>query len=198
MTSPEPDWGAFYDRLHAFVSARIRNGADADDLVQRILERAVSRAPGAEIASTTGWLFRIARNSIADHYRNQARSLIAAADALDNEEPLGSSDDERAAVLTCMQPLLNALPHETSRLLQWADMEGRTMQSIADELGISLTAAKSRVQRARKDFVKITSDCCAITIDARGRVTDLTPKRTGAVDCPPCASSCSTDDRKVS
>lgn len=199
MTHSNPDWTVFYDKLHAFLAARIRNGADVDDLVQRILERAVSRAPSAEIASAAGWLFGIARNAIADHYREQARGLIAAADVLDTEEPLGSSDDERAAVLACMRPLLNALPHETAQLLQWADMDGRTMQSIADDLGISLTAAKSRVQRARKDFVKVTSDCCAITIDARGRVTDLTPKeRTRAVDCPPCAPNCCSGDRKTS
>ena len=199
MTRSDPDWAAFYDRLHAFVAGRVRNGADVDDLVQRILERAVSRAPGAEIGSTAGWLFGIARNAIADHYRDHARNLMAAADALDAAEAFGSSDDERAAVLACMRPLLDALPRETAQLLQWADMDGRTMQAIADELGISLTAAKSRVQRARKDFVKVTSHCCAITIDARGRVTGLTRKqRTGAIACPPCASDCSSDDRSAS
>lgn len=199
MMHPDPDWAMFYDRLHAFVAARIRNGADVDDLVQRILERAVSKAPGTEIASTAGWLFGIARNAIADHYREQARTLVAAADDLDGADPLGDSEDERAAVLACMRPLLAALPPETARLLQWADMEGRTMQAIAGELGISLTAAKSRVQRARKDFVQVTSDCCAITIDARGRVTGLTRRDTPrAADCPPCAASCSSDDRTSS
>ncbi len=198
-TRPDIDWTGFYDRLHAFVAARVRNDADADDLVQRILERAMSRAATVEIESTAGWLFGIARNAIADHYREQARTLVAAADALDATEPTGASEEERAAVLACMKPLLDSLPHETAQLLQWADMEGRTMQSIAGELGISLTAAKSRVQRARKDFVKVTSDCCAITIDARGRVTDLTPKDgPRAVDCPPCAENCGRDDRNAS
>jgi RNA polymerase sigma-70 factor, ECF subfamily len=160
----------------------------------------MSKAEHVEIESTAGWLFGIARNAIADHYREQARTLTAEADALDTAAPLGVSDDERAAVLACMKPLLDSLPGETAQLLQWADMEGRTMQSIAHELGISLTAAKSRVQRARKDFVKVTSDCCAITIDARGRVTDLTPRENNrAVQCPPCASNCSSDDdRKTS
>jgi RNA polymerase sigma-70 factor (ECF subfamily) len=199
MTGFDIDWAAFYNRLHAFVAARIRNDADVDDLVQRILERAVSKGASTEVENTAGWLFGIARNAIADHYREQARTLMAAADALDATEHLGTSEDERSAVLACMRPLLDSLPQDTAQLLQWADMEGRTMQSIADKLGISLTAAKSRVQRARKDFVKVTSDCCAITIDARGRVTDLSRReRTRAADCPPCASSCSSNDRKSS
>ena len=102
---------------------------------------------------------------------------------------LGASDEERALVIACIQPLLDALPSDATQLLRWADMEGRSMQSIADELGISLTAAKSRVQRARKDFVKTTSECCAITVDARGRVTGLTPRNTPkAIECASCVT----------
>jgi hypothetical protein len=55
------------------------------------------------------------------------------------------------------------------------------------------------VQRARKEFVKATRDCCAITVDARGRVTSLTPKNnSSAVECDPTASCCPTDSRKSS
>jgi hypothetical protein len=63
------------------------------------------------------------------------------------------------------------------------------MQSLADELGISVTAAKSRVQRARKDFVRTTRDCCAVTVDARGRVTNLTPRNIPkAIACAACVT----------
>ncbi|HET8934658.1 MAG TPA: sigma factor-like helix-turn-helix DNA-binding protein, partial [Polyangiales bacterium] len=94
------------------------------------------------------------------------------------------TEAERAEVIACMEPLLQALPEAESQLLRWADMQGRSMQAIADELGISLSAAKSRVQRARKEFVRVTRHCCAITIDARGRVTDLTPHSIQhALDC---------------
>ena len=69
-------------------------------------------------------------------------------------------------------------------------MEGRSMQTIADELEVSLTAAKSRVQRARRDFIKATRECCVISADARGRITDLTPRNTAkAIEC----ASCITD-----
>jgi RNA polymerase sigma-70 factor (ECF subfamily) len=190
MTSQAVDWSAFYSQLHGFVASRVRSAADVDDLVQLILERAMSKAGEAEIENVAGWLFGIARNAIADHYRAHARTLVAAADELDAvDQPLGSSDEERALVIACMQPLLDTLPSDAAQLLRWADMESRSMQSIADELGISLTAAKSRVQRARKDFVKTTSECCAITVDARGRVTDLTPRNTQkASECAACVA----------
>lgn len=196
MTSQPVDWSAFYTQLQRFVASRVRSAADADDLVQVILERAMRKARETEIDNAVSWLFGVARNAIADHYRSEARSLVAAADALDAVgDPLGASDEERSAVIACMAPLLNLLPGEVARLLRWADMEGRSMRSIADELGISLTAAKSRVQRARQDFVKATSKCCAITVDARGRVTDLTPR--GDARATECAA-CDTDPESKS
>jgi RNA polymerase sigma-70 factor (ECF subfamily) len=195
----EVDWSAFYAALHSFVAARVRTASDVDDLVHVILERAISKSADVEIHNAPAWLFGIARNAVADHYRVQARALISDAEALDAAAPLGSSDDERAQVLGCMAPLLATLSADSARLLRWADMEGRTMQAIADELDITLTAAKSRVQRARKEFVKATRDCCAITVDARGRVTSLTPKNhPAAVECETNGSCCPTDSEKCS
>jgi RNA polymerase sigma-70 factor (ECF subfamily) len=190
MAFSTPDWTTFYDELHRFVAARVRVASDADDLVQLILERAMAKAPNTEIDNVAGWLFAIARNAIADHYRGQARTLVAAADALEVEAvaaPLGSTDEERARVIACMEPLLNTLDPAEARVLRWADMEGWSMQAIAQSLDISLTAAKSRVQRARQAFVKTTRKCCAITKDARGRVTQLTPHSIPrALECAAC------------
>jgi RNA polymerase sigma-70 factor (ECF subfamily) len=190
MTARAVDWSTFYKQLHGFVASRVRIAPDVDDLVQVVLERAMTKAPEAELDNAAGWLFGIARNAIADYFRTQARSLFAAADALESvPDPLGDSEQERAMVIACMQPLLDTLPDDIAQLLRWADMEKRSMQSIADELGISVTATKSRVQRARKDFVKTTSECCAITVDARGRITHLTPRNTPkAIECASCVT----------
>jgi RNA polymerase sigma-70 factor, ECF subfamily len=200
MTSSSIDWSAFYSQLHGFVAARVRGASDVDDLVQLVLERAMERATSTDIDNVAGWLFGIARNAIADHYRRHARTLDAAADALEaTEQPLGSSDEERAHVVACMEPLLKTLDDADAQLLRWADMGGRSMQSIADELGISLTATKSRVQRARKEFVKATRECCAITKDARGRVTDLTPHAIPkALECAACVDGAPKTKRNPS
>jgi RNA polymerase sigma-70 factor (ECF subfamily) len=198
MPSSTIDWSSFYRQLHGFVAGRVRSAADVDDLVQLILERAMAKAASSDIENVAGWLFGIARNAIADHYRGQARTLLAAAEQLEGTaDPLGDSDHERAQVIACMGPLLDTMGGDDAQLLRWVDMEGRSMQSIADELGISITAAKSRVQRARKEFVKVTRACCAITRDARGRVTDLTPHSTPrALECA-AAAGCSVGSSKT-
>lgn len=191
MSSSHLSWTAFYEQLHKFVAARVRSPADADDLVQLVLERAMARAPDTELDNVAGWLFAIARNAVADHYRRQARTLVEAADSLQaeaSEAPLGSTEEERGRVIACMEPLLDTLDPADAQILRWVDMQGWSMQSLARELAISLTAAKSRVQRARKAFVKKTQECCAITRDARGRVVQLTPRPVArALECAACA-----------
>jgi RNA polymerase sigma-70 factor, ECF subfamily len=176
MKTPDVDWSAFYADLHAFVSTRVRGAADTDDVVQLVLERALLKAPHAEIENVAAWLFGVARNAVTDYYREQARRSLAIAEALDlDEQTFEVAESERAAVLACMEPLLATLHSDDAQLLRWADMEGRAMQAIADDLRISLTAAKSRVQRARKEFVKTTQACCVVHQDPRGRVVGLTP-----------------------
>jgi RNA polymerase sigma-70 factor (ECF subfamily) len=184
---------AFYGQLQRYIGMRVHNATETEDLVQLVLERAVSKQPlDGEIENVAAWLFTIARNAVFDHQRRQQRAL--AKESLDEvdepaSEPFATPRD-RDDVLACMQPLLAALPEDARNLLVWADMEERPLQSIADELGISLTATKSRVQRARKAFVEVTQRCCFITLDARGSVSELAPRRPNSTNpCDPTACS---------
>src|SRR6478609_8306054 len=69
-TTPALDWTTFHSQLRAFVAARVPSASDTDDLVQRILERALTHAGDIEDQrKAAGWLFAIARNAIRDHYR---------------------------------------------------------------------------------------------------------------------------------
>lgn len=190
------DWSASYVGLRAFVTSRVREAADAEDLVHLALERAIAKAPAKDVENVTAWLYAIARNAIADYYRERARLSLAAVEALEAESPpVEVSQTERTYVLACMEPLLGALSSDDATILRWADMQGRGMQAIADELGITLTAAKSRVQRARKEFVKVTRACCAIARDARGRVTSMIPHtKTADFECA-CTSTATTSQK---
>lgn len=184
---------AFYGQLQSYISRRVNNATDTEDLVQLVLERAVSKQPlDGEIENVAAWLFTIARNAVFDHQRRQQRALAKESlDAVDEpaSEPSATPRD-REDVLACMRPLLAALPEDARNLLVWADMEEQPLQSIADELGISLTATKSRVQRARKAFVEVTQRCCVITLDARGSVSELSPRRPNSTNpCDPTACS---------
>ncbi len=63
------------------------------------------------------------------------------------------------------------------------ELEGLTAREAAEMVGISVSDMKSRVQRSRDQLRKLLDDCCEIALDARGKVTDFTPRR---APCPSC------------
>jgi RNA polymerase sigma-70 factor (ECF subfamily) len=58
-----------------------------------------------------------------------------------------------------------------------------TAREAANAVGVSLPAMKSRVQRDRAQLRDMLDACCEIAVDARGNVTDFTPRSS-----PPCCS----------
>jgi RNA polymerase sigma-70 factor (ECF subfamily) len=55
------------------------------------------------------------------------------------------------------------------RPLIMADFEGHTQQEVADELELSLSGAKSRVQRARAQLGDLLKQCCEVEFGPEGR-----------------------------
>ena len=72
-------------------------------------------------------------------------------------------------------------PRETVVLTEF---DGLTQQELADRLGISLSGAKSRVQRGRAQLKQMLDDCCTFEFDRRGKVIDCTPReKAGCEEC---------------
>ena len=87
MVASDLPWQELHGNLRAFIARRVRNQADVDDLVQRVLLQIVK---GLDTLRDTGrlhaWVYRTARNVIIDHYRSTvSRREHAAGDAVDLE-----------------------------------------------------------------------------------------------------------------
>lgn len=64
------------------------------------------------------------------------------------------------------------------------ELEGLTQKELAERLGISVSGAKSRVQRGREQLMEALLDCCKFEFDRRGRVIDCSPRnREGCPEC---------------
>ena len=64
----------------------------------------------------------------------------------------------------------------TARALRLVDSEGPGQKGLAARLGLSITGAKSRVQRARRRLKEVLPDCCDIERDRRGNAIGYTPR----------------------
>lgn len=81
--------------------------------------------------------------------------------------------------------MIAELPDVYREAVRLAELEGRTAQEVADRLGLSLPAAKSRIRRGRLMLRERLDACCRFEIDRRGNVIDFTPRQDGT-DCRGC------------
>ena len=195
------DPGAWQDlpaSLRRFVARRVRNPDDVDDLVQRVLLRIVAGIGALrEQDRLYAWVYRTARNVIADHYRAGARREIPFGDAGDVAERAdvpapASSDDEQGAVRElagCLAPMLAQLPARHREAVTWTEVDGLTQAEAARRAGVSLPGMKSRVQRGRRQLRTLLEACCRVELDRRGGPVAIAPTAAacGGGEC--CESS---------
>jgi len=191
-------WHEMHDSLHGFVRRRVREPADADDVVQRIFLQVHRALPTLRDPSRLqAWLFQTARRAIADHYRTPAyrRELpvgTTAEDLPDDARPVESDADEASALQElagCLRPLLARLGTRDRDALRLIDVEGLTQVEAARRLGVSVSGMKSRVQRARGRFRTVIEACCRVELDRRGGVLSYEPRAAAAcAGCEPAST----------
>ncbi|WP_418958972.1 RNA polymerase sigma factor [Streptomyces tritici] len=138
--------------VRRFARSLCASPQDAEDAAQEaliILYRKIGtlRATGA-LAS---WMFRIVRNECLRH----VRLLVAARDAPapDRTEPDPEPSAEEAVLHRLeaerIAAAIGALPRELRQVLVLRDVQGLPGRTVADMLGLSTAAMKSRLHRAR-------------------------------------------------
>lgn len=171
-------WRAFSAPLRKFLRARTHTEADADDLLQDIFVRIHKRLPDLrEPAKLQGWVFRIARNAVIDHYRTRREHLPLDFE-LESEDPAG---EDAVDLSPALRKFIAALPPTYREPLVRHEFQGEALQDVAESLGLSLTATKSRVRRARLMLREMFDQCCRFEFDRRGRVIEAIPR--GPNDC---------------
>ena len=172
------------ERLRPFVARRVPK-SDVDDVLQDIFLRAQRALPDLRDEERFGtWMYRVARSAIAESHRQRSRHPIADADGIEPAAIEGIDPSPlETEIASYLVPLVNRLPSPYREALTLTELEGLTQQAAADVLGVSLSGAKSRVQRGREKLRALLDECCRIGVDARGRVIDCEPRDPSGCRC---------------
>lgn len=166
---------AFREELVRLVKRRLHSEADAEDVAQDVLIRLATRPDTLpDGATASAWLHRVVANASTDFFRRRASESRALDRALEEEriqqsgKGEGEAEAMRRGLASCMRPLLSTLSDEDRQALELTDLGTLTQKEAAAQLGITYTAMKSRVQRARARLRGSLLDCCKFEVDARG------------------------------
>ena len=175
MTDAAVPWSEVAAKLRPFVAKRVAD-AEVDDVLQDVLLRMHrGLAAVADDERVAAWMYRVARSAIAEHGRSRARHPIAEP----SELPATVEEDDRVAanaLAACLTSFVARLPSPYREAITLVELEGVTIREAAEMAGVSVSGMKSRVQRGRAQLRELLDDCCAIAVDARGKVTEVVPK----------------------
>ncbi len=195
METSNREWARFTDLLRAYVARRV--GADqVDDLVGDILLRLIKhRDRFANADKPTAWMYRVASNAITDHYRRRrAEQSGLIADNLHDHLSIGEGnavEDENhpeplGELSGCLLPFIESLPARYREAIELVAIDGVSQVEAAEQLGLSVSGLKSRVQRGRTQLRQLFLNCCEIEFAKTAGIADWSPRQGASAWCGTC------------
>ena len=170
-------WNSFHEQLKAFVLRRARSHFDADDILQTVYVKMHSSLQNLrDEKKLRAWIFQITRNTLIDYYRKEKQLL-----ELPEEIPFDQEIDQNLnhEISQCINGFINQLPEKYRQAIQLTQFSGYSQKQLSEQLGISFSGAKSRVQRGRQKLKEMITDCCRLEMDRFGNVLDYQPQKNG-------------------
>lgn len=144
----EEIYTAYYGKVMGYISARIRNHADAEDLCADVFEKVQRKLDDYDQskAAIGTWIFTITRNTLIDHFRRKKPN-----EELDENLSDDSELDESLLSTETLGELASALrrlPQQMMHIIVLRYYDGKPLTEIAQMMNLSYGAVKLRHQNA--------------------------------------------------
>ena len=153
--------GSYGKNLLGFIRRRVKNDADAEDILQDVWYQFSSVINSEPIEQTGAWLFRVARNKILDKHKKKTETLLD--DMLPDDDDDEAPDFRDILMREAKTPetvylrnlfweqLVNALdelPEEQRQVFIWQELEDIPFKEIAERTGENVQTLVSRKRYA--------------------------------------------------
>ncbi|MGQ8336754.1 RNA polymerase sigma factor SigZ [Sunxiuqinia sp. A32] len=167
-------WKEYHNQLLAFINTRVHDNAIAEDILQDVFVKTLHKIDELkDEQKLKSWLFSITRNAITDYFRKKKKesSIVGYEDSDDEFEQENAMKKAEGWIGI----YIDELPDNYRKPIELYELQNKSIQEIADELGITYTNARARIQRGRKALKKSLTDCCTFHVDVYGNVIDYYP-----------------------
>ncbi len=171
----------FHTRLKRFILTKVSDEDTADDILQDVFLKVHANIEELKDSSKLeSWVYQITRNAIIDYYRTKKQSQPLPEELQDDE----STETPVQRLSLGIDKFINQLPDDYREAIMMSEIEGIKQAEVAKRLGISVSGAKSRIQRGRKKLKELLFECCHFEFDRFGAVIDYYPHPPSC--CPVC------------
>ena len=162
MLESEDDFSKAYrsyqPRIYRFLFWRTRDEAISQDLTSNVFEKAWRSRASFRGGSVQAWLYRIARNTLTDHWRSKrAVPLEDASQLVDETAPSMAEKLDMEQQVAELRSALRVLPGEMRTLVELRFIEGLSARDVAARLGMTEGNVRVVQYRALKRIRKSLS-----------------------------------------
>lgn len=142
--------------LKGYVRKRVSNENDVEDILQTVLIKITNYCETKNnVKHVKAWIYKITQNTITDFYKQSNKNTKIAMELPQTTDT--HEFDEN--IYSWLHTFIDQLPAAYAEPLKLSDIEGVPQKTIADQLGLTLVATKSRIQRARKKLKEKFDEC---------------------------------------
>lgn len=150
------------ERFLAFLRRHVGSEAEAEDLLQQALLKAIRhQADWDGKENILAWFYRVLRNALTDHYRASAAERRKR-EILQAEPAPSMSPEDRDRLCSCFEDLLPSLKPEYAEVLRRVDLEQEEQAQVAASLGVSPNNLSVRLHRARRSLRMNLEKTCGV------------------------------------
>ncbi|RYZ93656.1 MAG: sigma-70 family RNA polymerase sigma factor [Sphingobacteriaceae bacterium] len=149
---------AYGKNLLGFIRQRVKNDADAEDILQDVWYQLSAVVNSEPIEQTSAWLYKVARNKIIDKHKKKSETLLD--DMIVTDEDGDDSFDLKDILLTeastpeteYLRSLfweqlfiaLDELPEQQKQVFIWHELDDIPFSEIAAKTGDNVQTLTSR------------------------------------------------------
>ena len=132
-------------RLRRFIRRRVPDSRDAEDILQDVFAALVeANRLLMPIDHVSGWLFRVARNRIADLFRRRPEEPLLFEELLPADDGDPDAAYARTVIIEALAAALDELPAEQRDVFVAHEIDGRSFREIAKATGVPVNTLLSR------------------------------------------------------
>lgn len=174
-------WLEYKNGLKYYIFKKVKNEEIANDLSHEVLMKVYnSCCSSVNIKNVRSWMFQIAHNTTIDYLKRKNKFTDNVPENYDNDDY-----DVYQEANEIVKPLMQLLPEKYAIPLQLSEIEELKQKEVAQKLNLSLTATKSRIQRARNLLKEKIIECGNLEKDEKGNLISLGIRS----DCKPIQKS---------
>lgn len=161
-------WTDLHQELKKFIFSKVKDVDTSEDILQdAFLKIQLNIHTLSDCSKLTSWVYQITRNAVADYYRKT--NFEVQIDGLDFAE----QENEESLYLSlsnCINQKISKLSGKYKQAILLTYFKNISQITFAEELDISYSGAKTRVQRGREKLKDLLVDCKNVVTYKKGNL----------------------------